>query len=74
MRYEFAVILSNIASAIALLPKFSCHPCGINCEANIVEWVLYLNSNNSKISDCCSEVDYFTVFNHSIHNISTSSR
>lgn len=56
MKYEFAVILSNIASAIALLPKFSCHPCGINCEANIVEWVLYLNSNNSKISDCCSEV------------------
>ena len=52
MRYEFAVILSSIASAIALLPKFSCHPCGINCEANIVEWILYLNSNNSKMIIC----------------------
>lgn len=50
---DLGIILSSIASANAPPSSLLCQPATSNWEQNIVECVLYLFSNTSRIS-CCS--------------------
>ena len=63
IKYKIAITLSKMASVIAPTPKFLYYPSSKNCEAKIVEILLYLSSNNSSKSACCWVIVEFN--NHS---------